>query len=133
MQVTPETHVRANQGDSILFRIPENQLREEGLKRKMRLMQYNLYKERLRAEAFKAGFVIPTWFFQVTFYIPCSPSWPAWKKELLHLQPHLFKPDADNLQKALFDALKRNDETIWHYEPKKLWINKPTGYIKIRF
>jgi Holliday junction resolvase RusA-like endonuclease len=40
-----------------------------------------------------------------TFYMPLPASWPQWKHRLMLGQPHLQKPDTDNLVKALSDAL----------------------------
>ena len=44
LNITPQTHVRATQGDSVFFRIPREKLRPSGLSRLMRLEKYNQYK-----------------------------------------------------------------------------------------
>ena len=51
LNITPQTHVRATQGDSIFFRIPREKLRPSGLSRLLRLEKYNQYKVDLLAEA----------------------------------------------------------------------------------
>ena len=51
LNITPQTHVRATQGDSIFFRIPREKLRPAGLSRLLRLEKYNKYKVDLCAEA----------------------------------------------------------------------------------
>ena len=45
LNITPQTHVRATQGDSIFFRIPREKLRPAGLSRLLRLEKYNKYKK----------------------------------------------------------------------------------------
>ena len=51
LQITPQTNVRATQGDRIFFRIPREKLRKAGLSRLMRLEKYNEYKIDLSAKA----------------------------------------------------------------------------------
>ena len=57
LNITPQTHVRATQGDSVFFRIPREKLRPQGLKRLQRLERYNQYKVDLSAEAKKKNFI----------------------------------------------------------------------------
>ena len=39
-------------------------------------------------------------------------------------QPHQQKPDADNLLKALQDAIFDDDCAIWNIQVTKLWSDK---------
>lgn len=60
---------------------------------------------------------------RVTFILPMPPSWSK-KKRLAHDgQPHLPKPDADNLLKAFLDGLYRdkNDSVVHSIWPRKRW------------
>ena len=57
------------------------------------------------------------------FLIQVPPSWGR-KKRTEHIgQPHTQKPDADNLAKALIDAVYRNEDDahVWNYATTKLW------------
>ncbi len=66
---------------------------------------------------------LPADFFHVVFVIPMSESWSRKRKLAQCGQPHEFKPDADNLVKALIDAVYRGreDSQVWNYATTKLW------------
>lgn len=131
--ITPQTHVRATKGDKILFQIPQDQLRPDGLKRKLRLLQYNEYKRDLRSIANHLKFVMPPGGTHLNCFIPVSKSWRPNKKAAHHDQPHLNKPDADNLLKAFKDALLKQDSVIWDVRVTKRWTNSEHGRIEIAF
>ena len=133
LNITPQTHVRATQGDSIFFRIPREKLRPAGLKRLMRLERYNQYKVDLLAEAKRKNFEFPPVGASVTFYIPVPPSWSNKKKALHHGRFHQSKPDIDNCIKALFDSLFLEDKQIAHFEAQKRWVDFPIGWIEISY
>lgn len=129
--ITPQTHVRATQGDKIFFQIPEEKLLPDGLKRKQRLVQYNEYKADLRMIAEYLNYTMAPAGSHIVFYLPVSRSWSRKRRRQHDNQPHLFKPDADNLVKAFKDALLRQDSGIWDYRVTKLWTNAEEGRIEI--
>lgn len=131
LNITPETHVRTTQGDIILFRIKEQELRPQGLRRLHRIQKYNRYKTALRYEAQSKRFEMPEYGAHITFYIPVPQSWRPNKKKIHHLQPHQQKPDNDNLVKAFKDSVLKEDKAIWDYRITKRWINSNEGYIEI--
>ena len=131
LNITPQTHVRATQGDSIFFRIPRDKLRPAGLKRLLRLERYNNYKLDLSAEAKRKSFVMPPVGSSITFVIPVPPSWSKKKKKLYHGRFHQSKPDIDNLQKAFLDSLMMEDKQIAHLEVQKRWVDFEVGWIEI--
>lgn len=131
LNITPQTHVRATQGDSIFFRIPREKLRPEGLKRLMRLERYNKYKLDLDAEAKRKSFVMPPIGASIVFVIPVPKSWSNKKKKLYHGTFHQSKPDIDNLQKAFLDSLMKEDKQIAHLEVQKRWVDFESGWIEI--
>lgn len=58
----------------------------------------------------------------ITFVLPLKKSYSKKKKLLLDGQPHTIKPDADNLMKAVLDAIYKDDSHIWHIGSiKKIW------------
>jgi len=131
LNITPQTHVRATQGDSIFFRILRDKLRPAGLKRLLRLERYNNYKLELSAEAKRKSFVMPPVGASITFVIPVPPSWSKKKKKLYHGRFHQSKPDIDNLQKAFLDSLMMEDKQIAHLEVQKRWVDFEVGWIEI--
>ena len=129
LNITPQTHVRATQGDSVFFRIPREKLRPSGLSRLMRLEKYNQYKIELSAEAKRKNFVLPPVGASITFFIPAS--WSKKKKKLHHGKFHQSKPDIDNLQKAFLDSLMAEDKQVAHLEVQKRWVDFDLGWIEI--
>jgi Holliday junction resolvase RusA-like endonuclease len=133
LAITPQTHVRATQGDKVFFRIPREQLRPAGLKRLLRLERYNQYKVDLLAEAKRNRFVFPPEGAALTFFIPVPRSWSKKKKRAHHGKLHQAKPDLDNLLKAMLDALIVEDKYICHYgELAKRWVDFEEGWIEVR-
>jgi len=131
LNITPQTHVRATQGDSIFFRIPREKLRPPGLKRLLRLEKYNQYKINLLAEAKQKRFVLPPVGASITFFIPVPPSWSLKKKKQHHGRFHQSKPDIDNLMKAFLDSLMKEDKEIAHLEVQKRWVDFDIGWIEV--
>lgn len=131
LNINPQTHVRATQGDSIFFRIPREKLRPSGLSRLKRLERYNTYKIELAAEAKSKRFLFPPVGASITFFIPVPPSWSKKKKKLHHGRFHQSKPDIDNLQKAFLDSLMAEDKQVAHLEVQKRWVDFEIGWIEI--
>jgi Holliday junction resolvase RusA-like endonuclease len=128
--ITPQTAVRATQGDRIFFRIPREKLRPEGLKRLLRLEKYNNYKVDLCALAKQKRFTPPEQGGHIIFHLPVPKSWKEYKKKEMHMKLHQSKPDWDNLSKAFFDGLMTEDKYIADVRVTKKWVNQPEGYIE---
>lgn len=128
--ITPQTHVRATQGDRVFFRIPREKLRPAGLKRLIRLERYNEYKFTLGGIAKQKRFTPPHQGGWLIFYIPVSKSWKKYKKAEMHMKLHQNKPDWDNLAKAFFDSLLSEDMHISDVRVTKKWVNQETGWIE---
>jgi Holliday junction resolvase RusA-like endonuclease len=109
LNLTPQTHIRATQGDRIFFRIRRDQLRPEGLKRLKRLEKYNEYKTELLAEAKKKNFTVPAAGLSVTFYVPMPRTWSQKKKNAHNGLLMQSRPDIDNYCKAFLDSLVSED------------------------
>jgi Holliday junction resolvase RusA-like endonuclease len=67
--------------------------------------------------------------FAVDFHISMPKSWSQKKKDAMNGTPHQQKPDVDNLQKSLFDAVCEDDSYIWNVHARKFWAT--TGSIFI--
>ena len=129
--ITPQTNVRATQGDKIFFRIPREKLYPSGLKRLLRLEKYNKYKIDLSAEAKRLHFKFPNQGACIKFFIPMPKTWRKKKRDMMHMMLHNSRPDLDNFLKAIFDSLFYEDKEIAHYEAAKFWVDFPTGWIEI--
>jgi len=130
LNISPQTHVRATQNDSIFFRIPREKLRPAGLKRLLRLERYNEYKVDLLAEAKKKRFDVPAAGLHITFFIPCPRSWTDKKKREHHGRLHQSRPDVDNLTKGFLDSLLSEDKYIANLTITKRWVDFEIGWIE---
>jgi Holliday junction resolvase RusA-like endonuclease len=130
LTLTPETFVRATQGDSVFFRIPRDKLRPSGLKRLLRLEKYNRYKVSLLAESKRQRFTIPPCGLWVTFFIPLPKTWSKKKKKQYHGTFCQSRPDIDNLCKAFMDSLVSEDKHIADIRITKRWVDYEEGWIE---
>ncbi len=131
INITPQTHVRTTQGDRIYFRIPREKLRAAGLKRLERIERYNQYKIDLLSLCKAKGFTLPCQGLCIAYYIPVPKSWSGKKKKLYHGTLHQSTPDIDNLVKATFDSLVREDKYVGHLGSLcKRWVNFERGWIE---
>jgi len=149
LPITPQTKVDVTQNTFKLFRIPEtcykgrgkkgckewkktglcsHTLSKEGRYKKRRLEKYNDYKASVLAEAKKVGFELPNYGFALYFYIPIPKRWSIEDRKAMHGQPHMRKPDIDNLEKAIYDSLTFHDERISQLSGLgKFWVDTKTG------
>lgn len=131
-KITPQTHVRATQGDRILFRIPEARRHPASQKRVNRLVKYNEYKIALLALAKEQRFVLPDSGSIIRFFLPMPKSWRNPEREANVNKLHRKKPDLDNLLKAFLDSLFVEDKTISHIgEVSKYWVDSEQGWIEV--
>lgn len=89
------------------------------------VLRYRAFCDEVRLR----GVVLPVCCSHVTFVMPMPPSWSKKKRAAHAGQPHQQKPDADNLLKALMDAIYHDDCAVWDVRVTKLWGE--TGSIKI--
>ena len=83
--------------------------------------RYFDFRKLLLIEAKKKGYKIQL-PLSITFILPMSKSWSKKKKLELDGQPHIIKPDLDNLIKAFKDALLEEDSHVWCYgRMEKIW------------
>lgn len=91
--------------------------RADKWKQRPPVMHYRLYCDEIRLHDIR----LPEAGAHVTFVIPMPRSWSKKKRALMDGKPHQVKPDIDNLEKALLDALFENDAHIWDLRKTKLW------------
>lgn len=129
--MTPQSPIRATQGDRIFFRIPREKLRATGLRRLERLERYNNYKIELLAEAKRKKFTLPPSGLHITFYFPCPRTWSKKKKALHHGLLMQSRPDIDNLIKGFFDSMVSEDKFVATISACKRWADYETGWMEI--
>jgi Holliday junction resolvase RusA-like endonuclease len=61
----------------------------------------------------------------IVFHIGMPSSWSEKKKAAHDGQPHLTRPDLDNLLKGLLDAALTEDCVIWNVHCEKRWGRMP--------
>ncbi len=82
------------------------------------VQRYRAYKDELKLKHVH----IPKPFHHFIFLIPMAPSWPTHRKLQMEGKPHEQKPDRDNLEKAVLDALlPDSDCMIWNGSTSKVW------------
>ncbi len=59
------------------------------------------------------------------FYIPMPASWSKKEKLAMDGKPHRQRPDKDNLEKAVLDAIFTEDGAIWKGAQEKYWTSGP--------
>ncbi|CAM8324105.1 RusA family crossover junction endodeoxyribonuclease [Enterobacter asburiae] len=77
-----------------------------------------------KAEVRQLGICLSESGYHVTFIIPMPKSWSQKKRAQLNGQAHQQKPDKDNLEKALLDAIFDDDSRVWDGRVTKLWGEK---------
>jgi len=81
------------------------------------VLRYWGYKD----QVIKSGIYIEDSGAHITFILPMPKSWSAIKKNQMRMQAHQQKPDKDNLEKGLLDAIFEEDCRVWDSRVTKLW------------
>ncbi|MBN3093504.1 RusA family crossover junction endodeoxyribonuclease [Pectobacterium brasiliense] len=96
---------------------------------KPRMTQRDKWQKRLPVLRYRAfcdevrlnKITLPESGWHVTFVLPMPPSWSKKKRSEMNGKPHQQKPDKDNLEKALLDAIFDDDSRIWDGRVSKIW------------
>lgn len=81
------------------------------------VMRYRAFADECRLRQV----MVPECGSHIVFTLPMPASWSAKKKAAMTGQAHRQKPDADNLLKALMDAVLKDDSGVWDCRITKLW------------
>lgn len=81
------------------------------------VLRYRAFCDEVRLK----GVSLPESGWHVTFVLPMPASWSKKKKADMAGKPHQQKPDKDNLEKALLDAIFEDDCRIWDGRVTKIW------------
>ena len=104
-------------------------VRSDKWKQRPIVQRYWAYRDMLRLAAKKQKFELDG-YHMMQFKIKMPKSWSKKKKDEMRHTPHLQRPDIDNLQKGVYDALLQEDSGIWYVEVMKVWGDE--SEIKIR-
>lgn len=100
--------------------------RADKWKKRPEVLRYRAFCDEVRLKKV----TLPESGYHVIFVLPMPPSWSKKKRALMDGKPHQQKPDKDNLEKALLDALFGEDSHIWDGRVTKIWGE--TGKMIIR-
>ena len=81
------------------------------------VIKYRAYADKLRS----TGLTIPEAGYHITFILPMPKSWAKSKRAAKDGGPHQQRPDKDNLEKAVLDALFKEDSHVWDGRATKIW------------
>lgn len=89
------------------------------------VLRYRAFADHLRLCANAAGFTrerlkdvaVLDW----VAYLPMPKSWPQKKRDAMRGQPHRQKPDRDNIDKGILDALFEDDCGVYAGHLVKRW------------
>jgi Holliday junction resolvase RusA-like endonuclease len=84
--------------------------RSDAWKQRTAVVKFWAYKDALRS-ALKAEDIPDS--YHVVFTLPMPASWSRKKRAAMLHQPHRSRPDKDNLEKGLLDALFEEDSHVW--------------------
>jgi len=81
------------------------------------VLEYHAFKDECRIRKVR----VPESNSHIIFIMPMPKRWSEKKKQEMDGKPHQQKPDKDNLEKALLDALFQDDAHIWDARVTKRW------------
>jgi Holliday junction resolvase RusA-like endonuclease len=90
--------------------------RSDKWKQRACVVRYRAFKD----ECKRQGLVVHD-SVDVTYVVPMPASWSAKKRAQMSGRPHQQKPDLDNFDKALLDAVFIDDSHVWQLHSRKVW------------
>ena len=93
------------------------QTRSDKWKKRDCVMRYRAFADQVHY----SGMTLPECCYHIIFVLPMPASWSKKKKAEMDGKPHRQRPDRDNLEKALLDALYDDDSHIWDGRTTKIW------------
>lgn len=92
------------------------------------VMRYWKYCDNVR----ELGCHVPEHGGHITFNVPMPKSWSKKKRQAMLGKPHQQRPDIDNFEKGLLDALYEDDSCVWDIRSTKRWAETGSIEIKLR-
>lgn len=99
------------------------------------VLRYRAWADEARKAAGLREKLVLTGATTLTFraYVPMPAMWKAGQRAEMQGEPCLGKPDLDNLQKSLADALFANDECVYAGDQEKLWDDGSGPRMEVEF
>lgn len=98
------------------------QSRRDAWKPTASVQRYRAFRDKVNVTLGKDRKRIPWGGLRVTFRVRMPKSWPKYKRAEMDGKPHQQKPDRDNLEKALWDAVWPDDDSkLWDCHSTKVW------------
>lgn len=94
--------------------------RSDKWKKRPAVMRYRAFCDEVRLNKVS----LPESGYHVTFIIPMPASWSRKRRAEMNGNAHQQKPDKDNLEKALLDAIFDDDSRVWDGRVTKIWGEK---------
>jgi Holliday junction resolvase RusA-like endonuclease len=98
--------------------------RSDRWKKRDVVVRYHAYRDAIRKQVVEQNKgelpAVPDGV-HIKFQIPMPDSWSEKKKRAMNTTPHHSKPDKDNLEKAVLDALFGEDSFVWYGSQEKRW------------
>ena len=91
--------------------------RRDVWKKRPCVVKYRAWADKIRAEVPK----IESGKIRLKYYIAFPASYPTKKREKLKGCPHTLRPDIDNLNKGVLDALFEDDCGVHEIHAEKKW------------
>lgn len=90
------------------------------------VVRYHEFRDKLRAEVVRQYGSLPPVpdYIRSVFHIEMPEYWSQKRKQRMAGQPHKDRPDRDNCEKAILDALFEEDSASWCGFQKKYWAEK---------
>jgi Holliday junction resolvase RusA-like endonuclease len=104
------------------------QTQSDKWKKRPAVLRYRAFADECRLNKIQ----IPESGSTVTFRLPMPKSWSKKKRAEMSGKPHQQKPDADNLGKAIMDAVLKEDCEVWDIRFTKLWSINGSITVKIK-
>lgn len=95
------------------------QVRRDSFKPSPHVRRYRAFRDQVRL--YRVELPPCAWLI---FELPMPDSWSRAKRARLLGMPHEQKPDRDNLEKALLDAVYAEDSGVWHGMTTKIWARR---------
>jgi Holliday junction resolvase RusA-like endonuclease len=92
--------------------------RSDAWKQRTAVVKFWAYKDALRSTLTAQD--VPD-SYHIIFTLPMPASWSRKKRAAMLHQPHRSRPDKDNLEKGLLDALFEEDSQVWDGRVSKVW------------
>ena len=81
------------------------------------VVKYRAYKDEVRGQKVQ----LPDSGAWIIFVLAMPVGWSKKKKKACYGKPHQQRPDKDNLEKGLLDALFEEDSRVWDGRTSKIW------------